>query len=233
MRRRGPISWLNERFSRGSIRSTIFASFTVSAVVAILLTGATLFARFSAQMDATIEEENQILVDQVNQSLSTYLRDVIRLSDSISYNVIKNTNINSGSFDERMRMLYNTYSDYMENIALFDSAGRLIATAPPARLRDGADVRERDWFRRAMARTENIHFGGPAVRRDVHRIPRRPARLRDRSRRGLHRLEDGGGGEPARLSTGEQPGHLVRYRDFLRLFCPAHLNEFLPGQADY
>ena len=160
MRRRCPISWLNRRFSRGSIRSTIFASFTVSAVVAILLTGATLFARFSAQMDATIEEENQILVDQVNQSLSTYLRDVIRLSDSISYNVIKNTDINSGSLDERMRLLYNTYSDYVENIALFDSAGRLIATAPPARLRDGADVRERDWFQRAMARTENIHFGG-------------------------------------------------------------------------
>ena len=95
MGKRSLITWLNERFSRGSIRSTMFASFTVSAVVAILLTGATLFARFSAQMDATIEEENQILVDQVNQSLSTYLRDVIRLSDSLSYNVIKNTDMES------------------------------------------------------------------------------------------------------------------------------------------
>ena len=163
MGKRSLITWLNERFSRGSIRSTMFASFTVSAVVAILLTGATLFARFSAQMDATIEEENQILVDQVNQSLSTYLRDVIRLSDSLSYNVIKNTDMESERLDERMRLLYNTYSDYVENIALFDSAGSLVATAPPARLREGADVRERDWFRRAMERTENIHFGGPAV----------------------------------------------------------------------
>lgn len=163
MGKRSLITWLNERFSRGSIRSTMFASFTVSAVVAILLTGATLFARFSAQMDATIEEENQILVDQVNQSLSTYLRDVIRLSDSLSYNVIKNTDMESERLDERMRLLYNTYSDYVENIALFDSAGALVATAPPARLREGADVRERDWFRRAMERTENIHFGGPAV----------------------------------------------------------------------
>ncbi|MGE9970407.1 histidine kinase [Candidatus Pseudoscillospira sp. SGI.172] len=163
MGKRSLITWLNERFSRGSIRSTMFASFTVSAVVAILLTGATLFARFSAQMDATIEEENQILVDQVNQSLSTYLRDVIRLSDSLSYNVIKNTDMESERLDERMRLLYNTYSDYVENIALFDSAGALVATAPPARLREGADVRERDWFRRAMERTENIHFGGPTV----------------------------------------------------------------------
>lgn len=163
MGKRSPITWLNERFSRGSIRSTMFASFTVSAVVAILLTGATLFARFSAQMDATIEEENQILVDQVNQSLSTYLRDVIRLSDSLSYNVIKNTDIESESLDEPMRLLYNTYSDYVENIALFDSSGALIATAPPARLREGADVKTRDWFQRAMNRTENLHFGGPTV----------------------------------------------------------------------
>ncbi|MEG1683875.1 MAG: sensor histidine kinase [Oscillospiraceae bacterium] len=151
------------RLSRDSIRHTMFASFTVSAIVAILLTGVTLYARFSVQLDANIEEENQILVGQVNQSLSTYLRDIIRLSDSISYNVVKNTDLNTHSMDEELRLLYNTYSDYIENIILFDQTGNVVATAPPAKLRAGVDVTERDWFRRAMERTENLHFGTPTV----------------------------------------------------------------------
>ncbi|MEG2097231.1 MAG: hypothetical protein RRY65_03610, partial [Pseudoflavonifractor sp.] len=71
---------LSDRLSKGSIRSTMFASFTISAILAIVLTGVTLYVRFSVQLDATIEEENQILVNQVSQSLSTYLRDIIRLS---------------------------------------------------------------------------------------------------------------------------------------------------------
>ncbi|MEG1658507.1 MAG: sensor histidine kinase, partial [Oscillibacter sp.] len=154
---------LSERFSRGSIRNTMFASFTVSAIVAILLTGFTLYARFSAQLDATIQEENQMLMDQVNQSLSTYLRDVIRLSDSISYNVVKNNDILTAPLDEKMRLLYQTYSDYLENVALFTQDGQLIATAPAAKMKDGSSVLERAWFCRALERTENLHFGGPTV----------------------------------------------------------------------
>jgi two-component system sensor histidine kinase YesM len=158
------IAWLNQRFSRGSIRSTMFASFTVSAIVAIILTGATLYVRFSVQLDATISEENEMLVDQVSQSLSTYLRDMIRLSDSISYNVVKNTDIGDTTLlSERMRLLYNTYSDYLENIALFTNDGRLLATAPPARAQEGTLAEGFDWFARALGRTENIHFGGPTV----------------------------------------------------------------------
>lgn len=157
------IDKLSRVFSRGSIRNTMFASFTISAIVAIFLTGVTLYARFSAQLDAAIGEQNQMLVDQVNQSLSTYLRDMIRLSDSISYNVVKNADIRESVLPERMRLLFNTYSDYVENIALFTNDGALVATAPPARARAGARVAGRDWFIKALGRTENIHFGAPTV----------------------------------------------------------------------
>lgn len=160
---KNPIAWMQARFSSGSIRGAMFASFTVSAVVAILLTGFTLYARFSAQLDATIEEENQMLVDQVNQALSTYLRDIIRLSDSISYNVVKNSDLSSAPLDDDLRLLYQTYSDYLENVALFTQDGQLLATAPAAKRKAGADVTERLWFRRALERTENIHFGSPTV----------------------------------------------------------------------
>ena len=124
---------LGARFSRGSIRYVMFASFTISALVAVLLTGMTLYARFSRQMDAAIQEENQILVSQVNQSLSTYLRDMIRLSDALYYNVVKNTDLEREEVGEEIRLLYDTYSDYVENVALFAEDGTLVATAPRLR----------------------------------------------------------------------------------------------------
>lgn len=157
------IERIGTRFSRGTIRYAMFASFTVSALLAILLTGVTLYARFSTQLDDTIEGENQMLVEQVNQSLATYLRDMIRLSDSIYYNVVKNTDLDEHSVSEEMRLLYNTYSDYVENMVLFTGDGEVVATAPAAKLRSGVDVRGTPWFAQAMERTENLHFGIPAV----------------------------------------------------------------------
>ena len=157
------IERIGTRFSRGTIRYAMFASFTVSALLAILLTGVTLYARFSTQLDDTIEGENQMLVEQVNQSLDTYLRDMIRLSDSIYYNVVKNTDLDEHSVSEEMRLLYNTYSDYVENMVLFTGDGEVVATAPAAKLRSGVDVRGTPWFAQAMERTENLHFGIPAV----------------------------------------------------------------------
>ena len=141
---------LGARFSRGSIRYVMFASFTISALVAVLLTGMTLYARFSRQMDEAIQEENQILVSQVNQSLSTYLRDMIRLSDALYYNVVKNTDLEREDVGEEIRLLYDTYSDYVENVALFAEDGTLVATAPAAKVRGDVDVTGMPWFTVAM-----------------------------------------------------------------------------------
>ena len=154
---------LTARLSRGGIRSAMFASFTISALLAVVLTSVTLYVRFSAQLDAAIEEENQMLVEQVNQSLSTYLRDMIRLSDSICYNVVKNTDLDREPVSEEMRLLYNTYSDYVENMVLFAGDGQVVATAPAARVRADAEITSAPWFTSAMERTENLHFGIPAV----------------------------------------------------------------------
>ena len=151
------------RLARGSIRYAMFASFTVSALLAVALTGVTLYVRFSAQLSAAIREENQMLVEQVNQSLSTYLRDMIRLSDSICYNVVKNTDLDQRPVSEEMRLLYNTYSDYVENMVLFTGDGQVVATAPAARVRPDAEITGAPWFTSAMARTENLHFGVPAI----------------------------------------------------------------------
>ena len=151
--------------SRGSIRSAMFASFTITALLAIALTGMTLYIRFSAQLDGTVEQENQRLVAQVSQSINTYLRDMLRLSDSLYYNVIKSTDLLAEEVEPEVRLLYDTYSDYVEDIALFDSAGRLLASAPAVVVREDVPVAQEDWFIQAMEQTANFHFGRPKVQR--------------------------------------------------------------------
>ena len=131
---------------RSSIRYTVFLSFTISAIAAMVLTGLLFYFNFSRQLEQTIQSENEMLVKQVNQSVDTYLRDMLRLSNSIYYNVIKNVDIDSDPINSELQLLYGTYSSYVENIALYDLDGNLLATAPPALSKPGVDVRQAQWF---------------------------------------------------------------------------------------
>ncbi|MEN6471228.1 MAG: sensor histidine kinase [Clostridiaceae bacterium] len=150
-------------FSRGSIRYSVFISFTVSALIAIVLSGLTFYARFSSQLQSNVRSENQQLVEQVNQSLNSYLRSMIRLSDSLGYGVIKNTDLEANSIDEKLQLLYDNNTNLVENIVLFNASGAALATAPPATLKKGVDVTQSEWFTRALEQTENLHFSNPTV----------------------------------------------------------------------
>ena len=80
-------------FQKTSIRYTIFVYFTVSALVMILLIGVSLYGRLSGQLTATIREENQAAISRINLSVDSYLRTLMKLSDSLYYGVIKNADL--------------------------------------------------------------------------------------------------------------------------------------------
>ena len=66
-----------------SIRSAIYIYFTVSALAAIILIGVSLYGRLSGQLTATISQENQAMLSQVNRSVDSYLQTIMKLSDSL------------------------------------------------------------------------------------------------------------------------------------------------------
>jgi two-component system sensor histidine kinase YesM len=74
-------------FQKTSIRNTIFIYFTVSALVMILLIGVSLYGRLSGQLTATIREENQAALSRINLSVDSYLRTLMKLSDSLYFPV--------------------------------------------------------------------------------------------------------------------------------------------------
>lgn len=152
-----------ERIANASIRYTIFIYFTLTALAASVFIGVSLYTRLSGQMSSTIQEENQILINQVTRSMDSYLRTIMKLSDSLYYGIVKNADLSDDSINRDITLLYDNNKDTIENIALLSKQGMLLEAVPAARLKSHVDVSEEDWFKETLEKTENIHFSSPHV----------------------------------------------------------------------
>lgn len=152
-----------ELFENTSIRYTIFIYFTISALVAIILISMALYYRLSSQLTKTIQEEDQVVINQVNRSMDSYLRTIMKLSDSLYYGVIKNADLSSDNVNSGFMLLYENNRDYIDNIALLSKDGEVLETVPAARLKTGFDVTGEEWFQNTLKRTDNFHFSMPHV----------------------------------------------------------------------
>lgn len=153
----------NPAFIHNSIRTTIFIYFTLTALLASLLITFSIYQRLSDQVTQMVQEENQSLIDQVGRSVESYLRAVLKLSDSLYYGVIKNADLHAESIYEELTLLYDNNKDYVDHIAVFSLSGELIESVPAARLKPGVDVAGESWFMAALEKTENQHFSLPHV----------------------------------------------------------------------
>lgn len=155
---------LGSRFwKKVSIRYTIFVYFTVSALVPMLLGGVALYAQMSRQLTAAVQEESQAVLSQVNRSVDSYLRTIMKLSDSLYYGVIKNADLSAGTVNDQITLLYDNNKDSIANIALLSKNGELLEAVPAARLKTGLDVTKEEWFGNTLERTDNLHFTTPHV----------------------------------------------------------------------
>ena len=152
-------------FKRPSIRYMIFVYFTVTALAASIFIGLSLYSRMSKQMSDTMQEENQILIDQLNRSVDVWLRGIMKLSDTTYYGIVKNADLRNESVNKEMTLLYDNNKDNVENIALFSRDGELLEAVPATRLKTGADPAAEPWFEAALKKTENLHFSVPHVQR--------------------------------------------------------------------
>lgn len=146
-----------------SIRYTIFIYFTVSALVAMLLSGVALYVQMSRQLSAVVQEESQAVLAQVNRSVDSYLRTIMKLSDSLYYGVIKNADLSTETINDQIMPLYDNNKDSIANIALLSKEGELLEAVPAARLKTGLDVTKEEWFGNTLERTDNLHFTTPHV----------------------------------------------------------------------
>ena len=146
-----------------SLQFTISISFTIVTIVGMALIGLSLSMRFVDSTEKMLADNNTRIVDQVNLNLDTYLRDMMRISDSMYYRVIKNADLETDSLTDQMSLLYETNRDLLVSLGVFADDGQMIAAEPVSQLKDTANVTGQGWFRTATARIENLHFSTPHV----------------------------------------------------------------------
>lgn len=146
-----------------SIRYMIFIYFTVSALAVIMLIGVVLYMQMSRQLTLAVQDENQAVLGQINRSVDSYLRTIMKLSDSLYYDIIKNADLNTESVNSQITLLYDNNKDSIANIALLSQSGELLEAVPAARLKTDLDVTEEQWFGNTLERTDNLHFSTPHV----------------------------------------------------------------------
>ena len=161
---KGKFSLKNLSIKNLSIQSSIFMYFTVTAIIAIALISLIIFQRFTNSLNATIIEENSGIVGQLGESVDSYLRNAMKVSDSIYYNVIKNTDISDDDIKKGMNLIYVNNDNMIDDIALISGKGELIESMPALRLKDNSNVLEKDFFKKSMAESEYINFSMPHIR---------------------------------------------------------------------
>lgn len=143
----------------------IMITFTVISVLTVLCMGIVVYIRFSTEVKQETIESTQKLMGQTGESLEDYLVNMRQISDAVCYNVIKENDFvkQDEEIQEGLALLYEANKNNLRSIAIYDREGNLMAAEPVAFEKEGVDVTEQEWFRKAMEEIENIHFSTPHI----------------------------------------------------------------------
>lgn len=151
------------RYWNHNLRFVIAASFTMIAVIGMLAIGVIFYSTYTNTSKQQTVEDNMQLVNQLELNLTNYLRNMMRISDAMYYNVIKDTDFSEDTIDCEMALLYEVNRDHLVSIACFDNQGKLIAATPVNTLKEQVDVTKQSWFVEAVKKPENLHFSSSHV----------------------------------------------------------------------
>lgn len=156
-------SWLRKTANYRSIQFKISASFTILTIVSICFVGIVLYSKFVSKTEEMATKATEQLLNQTSVNLETYLRSMMRISDSMYYSVIKDKDISVDSMDTEMTLLYEVNKDNLVSIACYKENGELVAATPVGTQKRNVDVTSQRWFAAANEQMENLHFSAPHV----------------------------------------------------------------------
>lgn len=154
-------------YRRSSIQMILSLSFTAVAVIGMLFLGMALLFRFSSSANSMAADNTRRILTQVNLNLDRYLHNMMQVSDTVYYRVIKNADLSQQKGREELQdaleLLYAKDRDVLVSLAIFEGDGSLVAATPLEDLKNSVSPHREDWFTSAMERIENLHFSTPHV----------------------------------------------------------------------
>ena len=146
-----------------SLQLMIAVSFTLISVVGMIAVGIILYSAYTKSSESQTVDDNAQLVNQVERNLTNYLRNMMRISDSLYYSVIKDTDFAADNIDKELTLLYEANKDNLVSIACFADDGSLITATPVDTLKKNIEVTTQSWFIKAQNKPENLHFSSSHV----------------------------------------------------------------------
>ena len=144
-------------------RGTLAGGVSVLSILGMALMGSALYGRFAASVREVAVEDSKKLMDQVCLGMESYIRNMMRISDTTYYAVIKKTDLAQEALGDKMNLLYEANKDSLISIACFTESGELIEAVPVDNMKKGTAVTEQQWFAAANSKIENLHFSIPHV----------------------------------------------------------------------
>lgn len=136
----------------------ISVSFTMVSIVGMVFIGVFLLQSYGKTSEEVVINDSRQLLNQVEINLNTYLRNMMRISDAMYYNVIKNTDLDEDDMSQELNLLYEANKDNLVSLSCFTQEGELIGAAPVGTMKKNRDITSQSWFTSAADKMENLHF---------------------------------------------------------------------------
>ena len=160
---RGQLYRVRRAFKRRSIQLVISFSFTLVAIISMSFMAMSFYTNYINTSRQNAIDNDEKIVEQISWNLNSYLRNMMGVSNSMYYSVIKNLDLTSDTMTEEMDILYEANKDDLISIACISQDGALISAAPIATRKSGVDFTEQGWFNDTEDKVENFHFSEPHV----------------------------------------------------------------------
>ncbi len=157
------LSSVKEEYKKRSLQWTISLSFTIISIFSIVAMAIAFYTHSINSLRSNTTKENEQIVDQVSRNLNSYIRNMMGISDTMCYSVIKNRNLTNESISKEMNLLYEANKDNLTSIVCATKDGAIVAASPVSARKPGVDLKKQEWFNKAIDEIENLHFSTPHV----------------------------------------------------------------------
>ena len=128
--------------------------------VFVLLTGSLVDGFVSNAIKDNAMDSASEIVTQVNNNLSTYINDIIGVSDYVRELSRTTSNLSASQIQTRLEALISSRDDVV-SITVFDMDGNAIISTEPTIRMAGNEIFSELWFRRAAGGEGDFFFTGP------------------------------------------------------------------------
>lgn len=150
-------------FDKQNLQTTIVLPFTIVGLFIILIMSAALYLRFGNTVKDMVEEKNIQILEQTNQSLNNHLKQMMKVSDTVYYEILKQKDTKVDTIYSDLDFLYKANQDKVVSIGLFDWDGAVVEAVPVSSVKRNVRPHLEEWYVNASDKIEELHFSTPHV----------------------------------------------------------------------